>query len=600
MFGRVIMKWLQQHARRIVSRSDFHAHRSLSNRGHHFFRFDQGRDAIRFAETFQSGIGKECCRHFARIQFGDARIQIAPEIDHPQIRPQLKHLRLAAKTCRTDDCAFGQLGNSTCHIAQKRIAGIFPWQQAADFHPVRQLGRHVFHGMHGKMNFASVQLLFDFLGEEPLATKRCQRTIADTITCGRDDNNLNGCIIQAIMGLDQSSFHFIGLPQCQRASAGTDPNARLSVHGLRCYLPSTRLTSIREALRVKILGIETSCDETAAAVVTGEGRILANVVHSQIDDHTPFAGVVPEIAARAHVEKLDSVIERALQVARTPLSEVDAIAATAGPGLIGGVMVGFTTAKALALSAAKPLVAVNHLEAHALTVRMTDQVSFPFLLLLVSGGHCQILLVRGVGEYDRLGATIDDAVGEAFDKTAKLLQLGFPGGPAVERKAMEGNPDRFSLPRPMMGRKELDFSFSGLKTAVRQAATARDGSLTSQDIADLCAGFQAAIGDVLCDRIGRAINRCRDNDVAPTAFVIAGGVAANQYLRARLAETAGMADLPFVAPPPALCTDNGAMVAWAGVERFRLGLTDSLGMAPRARWPLDENASPLPFAGVKS
>lgn len=351
---------------------------------------------------------------------------------------------------------------------------------------------------------------------------------------------------------------------------------------------------------MKILGIETSCDETAAAVVTGKGRILANIVHSQIDEHRPFAGVVPEIAARAHVEKLDSVIEKALAESGCDLSDINAIAGTAGPGLIGGVMVGFTTAKALALSTGKPLVAVNHLEAHALTVRMTDQVSFPYLLLLVSGGHCQILLVRGVGDYQRLGATIDDAVGEAFDKTAKLLQLGFPGGPAVEIKAREGDPQRFSLPRPMMGRPELDFSFSGLKTAVRQTAVRMDGRLLDQDIADLCAGFQAAIGDVLCDRIGRAIGHCRTSGNAPTAFVLAGGVAANQYLRARLKETAGDANLHFVAPPPALCTDNGAMVAWAGFERFRLGMTSSLSMAPRARWPLDDTAAPLPYAGVKS
>lgn len=351
---------------------------------------------------------------------------------------------------------------------------------------------------------------------------------------------------------------------------------------------------------MKILGIETSCDETAAAVVTDEGVILSNIVHSQIDEHTPFAGVVPEIAARAHVEKLDGVIERALTQAECELTDIDAIAATAGPGLIGGVMVGFTTAKALALATDKPLVAVNHLEAHALTVRMTDQVAFPYLLLLVSGGHCQILLVRGVGDYRRLGATIDDAVGEAFDKTAKLLQLGFPGGPAVEAKALNGDPRRFPLPRPMLGRAELDFSFSGLKTAVRQTATRMDGEFGEQEIADLCAGFQAAIGDVLCDRVTRAIDLCRNQGDGPTAFVLAGGVAANRYLRARLDATVTGQDLQFVAPPPALCTDNGAMVAWAGVERFRLGLVDTLDRAPRARWPLDETAVPLPFAGVKS
>jgi N6-L-threonylcarbamoyladenine synthase len=349
-----------------------------------------------------------------------------------------------------------------------------------------------------------------------------------------------------------------------------------------------------------ILGIETSCDETAAAVVRDDGTILSNVVFSQIDEHAPFAGVVPEIAARAHVEKLDGVIAAALSEAGMGLAGVDAIAATAGPGLIGGVIVGFTTAKAMALAANKPLIAVNHLEAHALTVRMTDPVGFPYLLLLVSGGHCQILLVEGVGHYRRLGATIDDAVGEAFDKTAKLLGLGFPGGPAVERCAAEGDPARFGLPRPMMGRPELDFSFSGLKTAVRQTAEKLGPRPAPQDLADLCASFQAAIGDVLADRVGRALGRCREQGVAPNAFVLAGGVAANRYLRGRLRETARVGDIEMKAPPPKLCTDNGAMVAWAGVERFRLGLTDPLATAPRARWPLDETAAPLPFAGAKS
>ena len=351
---------------------------------------------------------------------------------------------------------------------------------------------------------------------------------------------------------------------------------------------------------MRVLGIETSCDETAAAIVTGEGAILANIVHSQIDEHTPFAGVVPEIAARAHVEKLDEVVERAFAEAGCGIRDADAIAATAGPGLIGGVMVGFTTAKALALATGKPLIAVNHLEAHALTVRMTDQTPFPYLLLLVSGGHCQILLVRGVGDYRRMGATIDDAVGEAFDKTAKLLQLGFPGGPAVEKLALEGDPARFDLPRPMMGRSELDFSFSGLKTAVRHAATGMGSGITRTDIADLCASFQAAIGDVLSDRIRRAIEACVRDGVDLNALVVAGGVAANRYLRDRLQETANADGLAFVAPPPRLCTDNGAMVAWAGIERLKLGQTDPLSTAPRARWPLDDSAAPLPFAGAKA
>lgn len=349
-----------------------------------------------------------------------------------------------------------------------------------------------------------------------------------------------------------------------------------------------------------VLGIETSCDETAAAIVASDRRILANIVHSQVDAHRPFAGVVPEIAARAHVEKLDGIIERCVDESGIRLDDVDAIAATAGPGLIGGVIVGLTTAKALALATGKPLIAVNHLEAHALTVRMTADIAFPYLLLLVSGGHCQILLVRGVGDYRRLGSTIDDAVGEAFDKTAKLLDLGFPGGPAVEKMAQGGDPARFPLPRPMRGRDHMDFSFSGLKTAVRKAASGLEQPPTRADLADLCAGFQAAVGDVLDDRVGRAIDHCRASGTVLTGLVIAGGVAANQMLRSRLTETAAGRDLPMIAPPVALCTDNGAMVAWAGVERLRAGSTDPLDVAARARWPLDASADPLPFAGVKA
>ena len=353
-----------------------------------------------------------------------------------------------------------------------------------------------------------------------------------------------------------------------------------------------------------ILGLESSCDETAAALINNKGEILAHALYSQVDEHTPYAGVVPEIAARAHVERIDSIINSCFAEAKLTPADVDAIAATAGPGLLGGVMIGLTTAKAMAMTHRKPLVAVNHLEAHALTARLSDDVPFPFLLLLVSGGHCQILRVNGVGDYQRLGATIDDAVGEAFDKTAKLLRLGFPGGPIVERMARDGDPARFDLPRPMKGRAELDFSFSGLKTAVRQALAKCGDAPTEQDRADLCASFQQAVSDVLADRVGRALDRAADD--APdgqqplSALVVAGGVAANQALRDRLTDVATSRNVPFVAPPIRLCTDNGVMVAWAGYERFRLGLTDPLDFAPRARWPLDPDAEPLPFAGRKA
>jgi len=342
-----------------------------------------------------------------------------------------------------------------------------------------------------------------------------------------------------------------------------------------------------------VLGLETSCDETAAAVVRGRapgpGEILSNVVLSQIQEHRPYGGVVPEIAARAHVEVLDILIEQALAEAGVNLDAIDAIAATAGPGLIGGVMIGLTTAKALALAADKPLVAVNHLEAHALTARLTDGVAFPFLLLLISGGHCQLLAVEGVGRFRLYGTTIDDAVGEAFDKTAKLLNLGYPGGPAIEAMAKTGNPRRFALPRPMLGREGADFSLSGLKTAVRQVA--RTQSLDSTAEADLAAGFQAAIVDVLVDRTRAAMRRYIGEIGEGRVLVVAGGVAANRAIGLALAALCLQEGFMIRIPPPKLCTDNAAMVAWAGIERGALSLFDDLAIAPRARWPLKETAA---------
>jgi N6-L-threonylcarbamoyladenine synthase len=342
-----------------------------------------------------------------------------------------------------------------------------------------------------------------------------------------------------------------------------------------------------------VLGLETSCDETAAAVVRGcapgPGTILSNVVLSQLEDHAPYGGVVPEIAARAHIEALDRLIEQALAEARLELSDLDAIAATAGPGLIGGVMVGLTTAKALALASGKPLIAVNHLEAHALTARMTNGAAFPFLLLLISGGHCQLLAVEGVGKFHLYGTTIDDAVGEAFDKVAKLLGLAYPGGPAVEKLAANGDGKRFSLPRPLRGRDGADFSFSGLKTAVRQIV--RSETFKEDDAADLAASFQRAVLDILIERSRAAMAMFR-RDFPGTAtpdFVVAGGVAANRAIGNAIAKLCAEEGFEKKIPPPGLCTDNAAMVAWAGVERGQLGLFDALGVAPRARWPLQEN-----------
>ncbi len=343
-----------------------------------------------------------------------------------------------------------------------------------------------------------------------------------------------------------------------------------------------------------VLGIETTCDETAAAVVErlddGRGRILSNVILSQVSEHAAFGGVVPEIAARAHVEALDVIITRAMNEAGRSYDELDGIAAAAGPGLIGGVIVGLTTAKAIALVKNKPLIAINHLEAHALTARLTDATPFPYCLFLASGGHTQVLAIRGVGDYVRLGTTMDDAIGEAFDKTAKLLGLGYPGGPQVEKEAERGNAERFALPRPMHGRKDADFSLSGLKTALRLEAE-KIAPLSDQDVADLCASFQQAVVDVVLDRLRAGLRMFRAKYGAPSALVAAGGVAANQAIRKVLHRLAFEVGSVLVAPPLELCTDNGAMIAWAGCERLALGLTDTLDVAPRARWPLDEIAA---------
>jgi N6-L-threonylcarbamoyladenine synthase len=344
-----------------------------------------------------------------------------------------------------------------------------------------------------------------------------------------------------------------------------------------------------------VLGIETSCDETAAAVVSAAAagpRIHANLIEAQQRAHAPYGGVVPEIAARAHLDHLDVLVARTLAAAGTGLAALDGIAAAAGPGLVGGLIVGSMLAKGMAWAAGKPFIAVNHLEAHALTVRLVDRVEFPYLLLLVSGGHCQLLCVAEVGRYRRLGTTLDDAAGEAFDKTAKLIGLSYPGGPAVEQAARGGDPERFALPRPMKGRPGCDFSFSGLKTAVRHIVAAR-GGLSVQDRADLAAAVELAICDALVDRTAHAVAWFRRQYPEGKSLVAAGGVAANTRLRRRLATLADAAGLAFTAPPPSLCTDNGAMIAWAGLERLRRGLTDGLDAPPRPRWPLDPSAAGL-------
>src|ERR1700680_81898 len=339
-----------------------------------------------------------------------------------------------------------------------------------------------------------------------------------------------------------------------------------------------------------ILGIETTCDETAAALVErtedGKGRILSNIVLSQVSEHAEFGGVVPEIAARAHVEALDAIIAKAMTEAQISFEALDGIAAAAGPGLIGGVIVGLTTAKAIALAHDKPLMAVNHLEGHALTARLTDATPFPYCLFLASCGHTPILAVR-------CAAAVDDAIGEPSDKTAKLLGLGYPGGPLVEKEAARGDAKRFALPRPMLGRHDANFSLSGLKTALRLEAE-KIAPLSDQDVTDLCASFQQAVVDVVMDRLRAGMRMFRDRFGTPTALVCAGGVAANQAIRKVLHRVAFEVGTTLVAPPPALCTDNGAMIAWAGAERLALCLTDPLDVAPRARWPLDQVTKAAP------
>lgn len=340
------------------------------------------------------------------------------------------------------------------------------------------------------------------------------------------------------------------------------------------------------------LGIETSCDETSVALVTEDKQILSHFVASQIKDHEIFGGVVPEIAARAHLSLLPGLLDQLFKDANLKPIDIDVVAATTGPGLIGGVVVGTMAAKAMAAALDKPFIAVNHLEGHALTARLTDNVPFPFVLLLVSGGHCQTMLVEDVGKYQILGVTVDDAVGECFDKVAKMLGLSYPGGPQIEKKAALGNPDAFTFPRPMIGQKHLNFSFSGLKTAVRntlEKLRAQYGDVLPDNvIADVCASFQNTVAKVLYDRVKQVFIHTLSEDSAYKQFVVAGGVAANQKIRAVLQTVCDEFNITFYAPPLSLCTDNAAMIAWAGLERFQKGLVDSLDVKPRPRWPMDQ------------
>jgi N6-L-threonylcarbamoyladenine synthase len=349
---------------------------------------------------------------------------------------------------------------------------------------------------------------------------------------------------------------------------------------------------------MKVLGIETSCDETAVAIVDGDQNIISNLVVSQIDLHKEFGGVVPEIAARNHAYVLDELIKKSLSHSKLTFQDLDAIAVTAGPGLIGGVIVGLVMAKTIASVHKKPFIAVNHLEAHALTIRLTDSIAFPYLLLLVSGGHCQILLAKGVGEYQKIGETIDDALGEAFDKVAQMLGLEYPGGPKIEEMAKNGLIDKYKLPKPLFGKKEhsCNFSFSGLKTAVRRLVEDLTGceydhfssasKLSREQIADICASFQKTVAEILIDRLKNSLKIISDQGIKIDNLVIAGGVAANQYLYKMIADFGEESSLKTSAPPIKLCTDNAAMVAWVGVEKLKLGMLDQLDFAPKAKWEI--------------
>ncbi len=355
---------------------------------------------------------------------------------------------------------------------------------------------------------------------------------------------------------------------------------------------------------VTILGLESSCDDTAAAVVrvsgSGEAVVLSSIVAGQTDLHAAFGGVVPEIAARAHAEKLDHCVEQALTKAKLPLSDVDAIAVTSGPGLIGGVVSGVMCAKGLSAATGKPLYGINHLAGHALTPRLTDQVPYPYLMLLVSGGHCQFLMVNGPDDFTRLGGTIDDAPGEAFDKVARLIALPQPGGPSIEQAALKGDLARFAFPRPLMDRDSCDMSFSGLKTAVlraRDAIVADQGGLTEKDQCDLAASFQAAVVDVLAAKTGKALSHYPGN--APRTLCVAGGVAANKAIRAKLETVSANFDTAFVAPPLSLCTDNAAMIAYAAAEQMALRQPDDMTLSARPRWPLDTAQPAMLGSGKK-
>ena len=580
---------------RIVA-AQFDAHGALGKGWQPVRGCEQAMRALGKAKALQSGKGKKDGIEILILKAAQAGIHIAAQQLDFEVWSRPQDLGLAPHGCCTEPGTLGKLGKCAACRGDQRISGVLAFEHCAEAEPGGQIYRDVLHRMNGKIDPSGEQSLLQLLDEKTFATGLGEGAILDAITAGPDLDKLAG----DTDGGEKPAYLF-GLGHRQARATGAQAQ-----DGVRIILRHDRLCSRglgaflaqgpRSLASLTVLGLETSCDETAAAVVRGAlpgpGEILSNVVFSQIAEHAPFGGVVPEIAARAHVEAIDVVVAQALTEAGCRLSDIDVIAATAGPGLIGGVMVGLTTAKALALAAHKPLVAVNHLKAHALTARLTAGLHYPFLLLLISGGHCQLLGVETSDIFHLYGTTIDDAVGEAFDKTAKLLGLPYPGGPRLEQLARVGNPSRYRLPRPMRGRPGADFSFSGLKTAVRQIV--REGDFAPGDEADLAAAFQAAVIASLCDRTRQAMARFREHFTpqhGPATLVAAGGVAANGAIRAALRELCAEDNFSLEVPPVKLCTDNGAMIAWAGLEQAASGRLDGLTVPPRARWPLAQTTT---------
>ncbi len=574
---------------------------ALTGGRQHVLGFENGRRASGQPQPVQSGHCQQCGRDVAAIDLGQARIDVAAKHHDFQVFPPVAKLGTSALRRRADDGTRRQFVNAGCRRADERITCILPRENTGNLDPVGQNRFEILHGMNRDIDVTGEEGLFHLLGEQTLSADVGQWAVGHAVTGRANDDEFDVINCQVLMGGREFGPDLPGLSEGELAAAGADTHRRAPVCALRRH--GEGASAWRRKAQAKsgvthskpcsyamiVLGIETSCDETAAAVVNGEREILSNVILSQLDQHRAYGGVVPEIASRAHVQYLDGIIEQAMDEAEVTFGDLAGVAATAGPGLIGGVMVGLVTGKAIAGSIARPLIAMNHLEGHALSVRLTHGIEFPYLLLLVSGGHCQLVEVTGVGAYHRLGTTIDDAIGEAFDKTAKMLGLEYPGGPAVERTARDGDPKRFDLPRPMRGREGCDFSFSGLKTAVRHAvADLGEGRPGPQDAADLAASFQAATGDVLVDRTTNALADFSERHPYNRVLVVAGGVAANGYLRDRMTTVCDDHGFRMLAPPANLCTDNAAMIAWAGLERLRLDLTDPLDAPARARWPLDE------------